>query len=316
MHRIAVVVVPPVSAFDLSVAEMLFSNTVVDGTPAYQVTVCTADPGWIPTTGSMRINVDRGLHTMAGADTVIVTGTGARDDIDARVLNALRRAAGAGKRIVSICTGAFVLAEAGLLEGRPATTYWIYSDDFHRRYPGVQLRPDVLYVDDGSVLTSAGVAAGIDLCIHIIRSDLGARVANDVARMAVVAPLRPGGQAQFVRTAVTVDSADTLALTRAWALTRLAQPLTLGDLAAHARMSVRTLTRRFKAETNDTPLQWLLAQRVSLARELLESTRLSIEQIAQRCGLGGADSLRTHMRARVGLTPSAYRSAFSRISAQ
>jgi transcriptional regulator GlxA family with amidase domain len=202
------------------------------------------------------------------------------------VLNALRRAAGAGKRLASICTGAFVLAEAGLLEGRPATTYWIYSDDFRQRYPGVQLRPDVLYVDDGSVLTSAGEAAGIDLCIHIIRCDLGAWVANDVARMAVVAPLRPGGQAQFVKTAVSVDSSDTLARTRAWALTRLAQPLTLGDLAAHARMSVRTLTRRFKAETNDTPLQWLLAQRVNLARELLESTPLSIEQVAQRVRAG------------------------------
>jgi transcriptional regulator GlxA family with amidase domain len=316
MHRITVIAVPPVNVFDLSIPEMLFGNTTVDSTPAYRVTVCTADPGWVRTTGTMQMKVDRGLRAVAAADTVIVTGTGARDHIDVRVLDALRRAAAAGKRIASICTGAFVLAEAGLLEGRSATTYWVYSDEFRQRYPGVQLRPDVLYVDDGSVLTSAGVAAGIDLCIHIIRRDLGAKVANTAARMAVVAPLRPGGQAQFVKTPVSVEGADTLARTRAWALNRLAETLTLNELAAHARMSVRTLTRRFKAETNYTPLQWLLAQRVNLARELLESTPLSIEQVAARCGLGGSDSLRKHMRNQLGLTPSGYRNTFSRITHQ
>lgn len=311
MHRIAVIAVPPVTTFDLAIPELLFGNTKIDGTPAYHVTVCTADPGWVSAAGSLRIKVERGLRAVAAADTVIVTGTGARDNIDVRVLDALRRAARAGKRLASICTGAFVLAEAGLLDGRPATTYWLFSEEFRHRYPGIQLRQDVLYVDDGQVLTSAGVAAGIDLCIHIIRRDLGAKEANKVARMAVVAPLRPGGQAQFVKTAVPVDGVDALARTRAWALTRLAEPLTLDDLAAHARISVRTLTRRFKAETNDTPLQWLLMQRVNHARELLETSTLSIEQVAQRSGLGGSDSLRKHMRKHLGLTPSSYRTAFS-----
>ena len=323
MHRVVVVAVPPVTSFDLFIPETILSNAVIDGCSPYQITMCTAEPGLLsmctagpgPLTsiGSVRVKVDQGLRAVAAADTVIVTGTGARDDIDPRVLTALRRAAARGTRIASICSGAFALAEAGLLDGRPATTHWAHSDDFRRRYPLVDLQPDVLYVDDGSILTSAGAAAGIDLCIHIIRRDLGAKVANATARLAVVAPIRPGGQAQFVQAPIAADGNDSLAHTRAWALRHLADPLTLDDLAARARVSVRTLTRRFRTEAGCSPLQWLLHQRIERARDLLESTTLSMDQVAGRCGLGTADSLRKHMLRQVGVSPTAYRVAFSRL---
>jgi transcriptional regulator GlxA family with amidase domain len=311
MHQVAVIAAPPVNIFDLSIPDLILGNTIVAGRPAYGVTTCTAEPGLLATTGNVQVRVEHGLRAVVAADTVIVTGTGDRDNIDQRVLTALRQAAGRGARIASICTGAFILAEAGLLDHRPATTYWLYSDEFRRRYPRVDLRADVLYVDDETILTSAGLAAGIDLCIHLIRRDHGARVANTVARRAVVAPVRPGGQAQFIETPVPDDGHDSLARTRAWALRRLGEPLSLDDLAGHARVSVRTLSRRFRAETSQSPLQWLLQQRIDLARELLESTTLSLDQVAARSGLSTADSLRKHMIRRLGIPPTAYRAAFT-----
>jgi transcriptional regulator GlxA family with amidase domain len=249
---------------------------------------------------------------IADADTVLVTGTGNRTAADTRVLAALRDAAGSGKRIASICTGAFVLAQAGLLDGRSATTYWLHSAEFRNRFPAVDLRPDVLFVEDGRLLTSAGLAAGIDLCLHIVRSDYGAAAANSVARLAVVAPVRPGGQAQFIDSPLPPENGTSLAQTRAWAAGRLHEPLTLADLAAHAHTSIRTLTRRFHTETGLSPLQWLLHQRVDRARELLETTTLPVAEVAIRTGLGTPDSLRQHLRNRIGLTPSAYRAAFTR----
>jgi transcriptional regulator GlxA family with amidase domain len=311
MHRVAVIAVPPVTPFDLSIPDLILGNALVDNRSAYAVTTCTAAPGPVAATGSIRVSVEHGLGVTDSSDTLIVTGTGNRENVDDRVLDALRRAATRGKRIASICTGAFVLAEAGLLDGRTATTYWPYSDEFRRRYPQVRLRADVLYVDDDSILTSAGLAAGIDLCLHMIRRDHGARVANSVARRAVVAPIRPGGQAQFVEVAVVDNRHDSLARTRAWALRRLDRPLSLHDIARHAGMSVRNLTRRFKAETGQSPLQWLLFQRIDRARELLESTTLPIGQVAARCGMGTADSLRKHMVRQLGVPPSAYRAAFA-----
>ena len=253
-----------------------------------------------------------GLDVIADADTVLVTGTGNRLAADTRVLAALRDAAGSGKRIASICTGAFVLAQAGLLDGRSATTYWLHSAEFRSRFPAVDLRPDVLFVEDGRLLTSAGLAAGIDLCLHMVRSDYGAAAANSVARLAVVAPVRPGGQAQFIDSPLPPENGSSLTPTRAWAADRLHEPLTLADLAAHAHTSIRTLTRRFHAETGLSPLQWLLHQRVDRARELLETTSLSVAEVAIRTGLGTPDSLRQHLRNRIGLTPSAYRAAFTR----
>ncbi|MFE6863927.1 GlxA family transcriptional regulator [Nocardia sp. NPDC057668] len=312
MHRIAVLAIPPVISFDVGIPEIVFPAVRVDGRPAYEVVMCTADPGAVPGYTGRSYLIDAGLEAVAAADTVIVTGAGSRDDCDPRVLLALRAAAAAGTRIASICTGAFALAQAGLLDHRPATTYWLYSQEMRERFPTVDLQPDVLFVDDGQVLTSAGLAAGLDLCVHIVRRDHGAAVANTVARLAVVAPIRPGGQAQFIETPLPPETGAALAATRAWALARLDEPIGLRELAAHAHTSTRTLTRRFRAETGSSPLQWLLHQRVDRARELLEVTDLPIDEVARRSGLGTAESLRLHLTRRHGLPPSAYRKAFSR----
>jgi len=311
MHKVAVIAVPPATTFDLSIPGLVLGETIVDGGPGYRVCVCTASPGPIATGGGLEVAVVRGLDVVDDADTVIVTGTEAREDIDPRVLSALRRAAAAGKRVASICTGAFVLAEAGLLDGRSATTYWAKSEEFARRYPSVDLRPGVLYVEDGNVLTSAGLSAGIDLCLHLVRSDYGAATANAVARLVVAAPVRPGGQAQFIKTPLPPEAGVSLAATRSWALDRLHEPLTRADLAAHARTSVRSLTRNFRAETALSPLQWLLHQRVIRAQELLETTDLPMDQVARLSGLATADSLRVHLSRKTGLTPSAYRASFT-----
>ncbi|MCG6498875.1 GlxA family transcriptional regulator [Kitasatospora sp. A2-31] len=312
MHRVAVIAVPPATTFDLSIPELVLGETSVDGRPGYRVQVCTAHPGPIATGSSLEVTVPHGLEAVDDADTVIVTGTAARDDIEPVVLAALRRAAAAGRRVASICTGAFVLARAGLLDGRSATTYWAASGEFTRRFPAVDLRPDVLYVEDGNVLTSAGLSAGIDLCLHLIRTDYGAATANAVARLVVAAPVRPGGQAQFIAAPLPPEGGTSLAATRAWALERLHEPLTRADLAAHARTSVRTLARRFEEETGLSPLQWLLHQRVIRAQELLETTGLPMDRVAGLSGLATTDSLRRHLVRRTGLTPSAYRAAFTR----
>ncbi|GAA4621921.1 helix-turn-helix domain-containing protein [Actinoallomurus vinaceus] len=311
MHRVAVIAVPPATTFDLSIPELVLGETTIDGHAGYQVRVCTARPGPVATSSSLEITVTHGLEAIDDADTVIVTGTGAREDVDPRVLSVLRRASAAGRRVASICTGAFVLAQAGLLDGRSATTYWAKSEEFSTRFPAVKLRPDVLYVEDGNVLTSAGLSAGIDLCLHLVRTDYGAATANAVARLVVAAPVRPGGQAQFINTPLPPETGTSLTETRTWALDRLHEPLTRADLAAHARTSVRTLTRRFHAETGLTPLQWLLHQRVLRAQELLETTDLPMDQVARLSGLATTDSLRQHLSRRTGLTPSAYRAAFT-----
>lgn len=306
MHRIAVVITPPVMSFDVSIPHMVFG-----GTTGYEIQVCTAVPGTTATVGGPQIHVPDGLEAVRGADTVIAVGSGG-EDAHPDTLDALRTAHAAGARIASLCTGAFVLAQAGLLDGRDATTHWGLAGDLAARFPSVNVRPDVLYVEDGGVFTSAGAAAAIDLCLHLVRLDFGAAAANAAARLAVVSPVRPGGQAQFIETPLPPERGTSLADTRAWALSLLDRPLTLKDLAAHARTSVRTLTRRFHAETGLSPLQWLLHQRVDRARELLETTSLPMDQVAARSGLGSADSLRKHLTTRAGLTPSAYRATFTR----
>lgn len=311
MHRIGVIALPPVTALDLSIPELVFTAVEVDGAPAYDVVVCTPRPGVVASTSSVSMVIKHGLDQLAGAGTVIVTGSGRREDFDPRVLAALRAARAEGRRVASICTGAFALAAAGVLDGRPATTYWPYTDELASRFPGVDVQPGVLYTDDGSVLTSAGVTAGLDLCIHIVRLDHGASVANKVARLAVMAPVRHGGQRQFIDSPLPSERGTSLAPTRAWALERLADGLTLSELAAHAHTSIRHLTRRFHAETGLSPLQWLLEQRVDRARELLESTTLPMGQVARLSGLGSSESLRQHFVRRVGLSPSAYRSSFT-----
>ncbi|PZG21791.1 AraC family transcriptional regulator [Nonomuraea aridisoli] len=307
MHRVAAVIVPPVLSFDVSIPLMVFNSVE----HRYDVRVCTARPGAVPTVGGPDIVVTDGLDAVEGADTVIAVGSGG-ERAPEEVLDAFRTAAAGGARVASLCTGAFVLAQAGLLDGRRATTHWGLAGDLAARFPAVDVQPDLLFVEDGGIFTSAGAAAAIDLCLHLVRVDYGAAVANAAARLAVVPPVRPGGQAQFIETPLPAERGTSLAATRAWALTHLDRPLTLTDLARHAGMSVRTLTRRFHAETGQSPLQWLLLRRVDRARELLETTGLPMDQVAGKSGLGSADSLRKHMVARVGLTPTAYRASFTR----
>lgn len=312
-HRVVVIAPSPVSMFNLAIPELLFEKVEVDGGQGYEVVVCTPDPGPVATTGGLALHIDRGLDAVRDADTVVVAGTGHRYAPDPRTIDAVREAAAADRRVTSICSGAFVLAEAGLLDGRSATTYWQLADELRDRYPSLDLQGDVLYVQDGQILTSSGYAAGIDMCLHMIRTDYGAAVANEVARLSLVAPVRPGGQTQFTQTPLPPERGTVCADTRGWAMRNLDRPLTLTDLARHAGVSVRTLTRRFHAESGVSPLQWLLHQRIERAKELLETTTLPMDQVARSCGLGTADSLRAHLVRRTGLTPSAYRAQYSRL---
>lgn len=276
--------------------------------PWYDLVVCGESPVRI---GRFRIDPDDGLDRLARTDTVIIPAV---EDIDADVppdlLDAVRAAHDAGARIVSLCTGAFVLAAAGVLDGLRATTHWAHTEALAARYPRVKVDPDVLYVDNGNVLASAGKAAAIDLCLHLIRRDHGATVANAVARRLVVPPHRAGGQAQFVTTPVPARDDHPLANLFPWAMERLSRPLTVEDLARQANMSSRNLARYFKSVTGTTPLQWLSTQRIRRAQELLENTDNSIDAIAQAAGVGTATTLRRHFNRTVGVPPDAYRRTF------
>ena len=307
MHHVTVLALPDVVAFDLSTPAQIFGNEP----ERYAFTACGARPGRVPTTTGFSLHVERGLDAVAEAHTVLVPGLRpARWPPPPAVLDALRAAHARGARVASICTGAFVLAHAGLLDGRRATTHWAHAARLAADYPAVTVDPEVLYVDEGDVLTSAGVAAGIDLCLHLVRRDHGAEVANAVARRIVVAPHRDGGQAQFVEAPLPAAGDRGLAATRAWAAERLREPLTVAAMARHAGSSERTFARRFLAETGTTPLQWLLGQRVLHARRLLEATDLAVEDVAGEAGFGTAASLRSHFRRATATTPLAYRRSF------
>jgi transcriptional regulator GlxA family with amidase domain len=307
MHHVTVLALADVVAFDLSTPAQAFGNEP----GRYAFTACGVRAGSVPSTTGFAIDVPRGLDAVAEADTVLVPGLRPPQwPPPAAALDALRAAHARGARVASICTGAFVLAQAGLLDGRRATTHWAHAERLARRYPAVTVDPGVLYVDEGDVLTSAGVAAGIDLCLHLVRRDHGAEVANAVARRIVVAPHRDGGQAQFVEAPLPPAGDRGLEATRAWAAQRLREPLTVAALARHAACSERTFARRFRAETGTTPLQWLLGQRVLHARRLLEATDLPVEHVADEAGFGTAASLRSHFRRATSTTPLAYRRAF------
>jgi transcriptional regulator GlxA family with amidase domain len=313
MHRVAVLALPAVLPFELGIPARVFeAATGPGGEPLYEVVTCSLDGGPVPTAGDFAVLVRHGPEALATADTVVVppvdTAVVGADVLD-RAARAVRTVAGRA-RIASICTGADVLAAAGLLDGLRATTHWKHTDEFARAHPAVDLDPDVLYVDEGDVLTGAGAAAGVDLCLHIVRRDHGAEVANRAARSCVVPPHRDGGQAQFIDRPVTATGTASTAATRAWALAHLERPLGLPDLARHAAMSVRTFTRRFRAEVGMSPNRWLVQQRVELARRLLETTDLPVDQVAERVGIGSAASLRVHLGAALGVPPSTYRRAF------
>ncbi|RSM51809.1 AraC family transcriptional regulator [Actinoplanes sp. ATCC 53533] len=316
-HSVAMLALDGVVGFDLGVPPQVF-GTAWDaaGNRLYSVTTCGDGPGPVrPERGGFQVVPDHDLGPLATADTVLVPGvTGGTTMTDGSVApavaEALRAAHARGARIISICTGASVLAAAGLLDGRTAASHWAWAKRLSRLYPRVDWDFDVLFVDDGDVLTSAGVAAGVDLCLHVIRQDHGSLVANQAARRCVVAPWRDGGQAQYIERPVPVAVGAGTEPTRAWALSRLAEQVSLEELAGHARMSVRTFTRRFRDETGLSPRQWLLRQRVAHARLLLESTDMNVDLVARRAGLGSATALRQHLRATIGVPPSAYRRTF------
>jgi transcriptional regulator GlxA family with amidase domain len=270
----------------------------------------------VQTSAGFTVNVRHGLGALGACAHDRLAGI---DDLDvpipASVCRALQRAAARGARLVSICTGAFVLAEAGLLNDRRATTHWMDAPLLASRYPAVTVDPDVLYVDEGPVLTSAGIACGIDLCLHVVRMDYGSAVAAAVAKRLVVAPHRDGSQAQFIVKPTVGSVSDTLEPTRRWAATQLERPITVASMASHAKMPSRTFCRRFQEEVGTSPLRWLVGERLLRARELLETTRLPLAQIADRAGFGTELSLRSHFRARLHTTPAAYRRAFRRPTA-
>jgi AraC family transcriptional activator FtrA len=276
--------------------------------PWYELVVCGPGPARI---GRFRIEPDDGLDRLAHADTVIIPAVADVDaDVPPDLLDAVRAAHQAGARMVSLCTGAFVLAAAGVLDGLRATTHWAHTEALATRHPRVMVDPDVLYVDNGNVLASAGKAAAIDLCLHLIRRDHGSTVANAVARRLVVPPHRAGGQAQFVTTPVPARDEHPLANLFPWAMERLDRPLTVEDLARQANMSSRNLARHFRSVTGTTPLQWLSTQRIRRAQELLENTDDGIDAIAQAAGMGTATTLRRHFNRTVGVPPDTYRRTF------
>lgn len=311
MHRIALAAHPTTMLYEAAIAAEIFGVDRSDLSPSgdwYDLVVCTPDAApspWFPAARSA------GFEALAEADTVVVPSTtdpGAEPD--PHLLTALRAAHGDGVRIASLCTGAFVLAAAGLLDGRAATTHWMHADDLARRHPRIDVRADVLYIDDGDVLTSAGKTAALDLCLHLVRLDFGAAAANGLARRLVVPAHRHGGQAQFIAAPAAPRAAGGIAPALEWARRRLDQPLTVQDLAREAGLSSRQLARRMRAELRVAPLAWLQQQRIARARELLERTDASVEQIAARCGMGTATTLRRHFHATVGVSPTAYRATF------
>ncbi|WKX72781.1 GlxA family transcriptional regulator [Streptomyces sp. XD-27] len=313
MHVVAILALEDVAAFDLAIPCQVFAMTWrQDATPAYEVRVCaertvTATAGKQP---SFRVSSPYGLDAARDADTVIVPGIGPDRAPSPRAVRLIREVADRGGRVASICTGAFVLAAAGLLDGQRATTHWMFADRLAESFPDVEVDPSVLFVDNGRILTSAGVAAGLDLCLHMVRRDLGAAAAARTARMIVMAPQRAGGQAQFIDYRDPVGDTDGLGPTLEWMHDNLDTPLTIADIARRAAMSPRSLSRRFRAQTGTTPLRWLLNRRLQRARELLETTDLTMERIAQAAGFGSVETLRHHFARHVGTTPTSYRATF------
>ncbi|MFW0790669.1 GlxA family transcriptional regulator [Gordonia sp. CPCC 205333] len=314
-HRVVVLLLAPVIGFDATIASMAFGAAVDDrGTALYDVRLCSPDGQPVASTHGYTIGVHDDLRILADADTVIVPGTrqpGVRGhgELPADVATALERLS-PKTRFASICTGAFVLAAAGVLDGRPATTHWQAADEFAQMFPAVAVDEKVLFVDDGNVLSSAGLSAGIDLCLHIIRRDHGSQIANRVARYAVVPPWRDGGQAQFIERPVPDDAGQSTSIVRQWLSQNLDQTVTVAQMARRAHMSERTFARRFRAETGESPGDWLAAQRIDAALTLLESSDVAVDTIAARVGLGTGTNLRAHLRRAVGVAPLEYRRRF------
>ena len=281
--------------------------------PWYDFAVCAAEPGPIRAMGGIAMQVSHSLRLLERADTIVIPGWRDADEAPPpELLRKVRQAYDRGARLCSICSGVFVLAAAGVLSGRRATTHWRYIDRLRARYPDITVEPNALYVDEGQVLTSAGSAAGLDMLVHLVRRDFGAKVANQVAQRLVIPPHREGGQAQFIPRPVAADERGRLAKLLDWIRGHLGVGHTIAALAERASMSTRTLQREFKAATGLAPYAWIVRERIERAKELLETTRLSAPEIAERIGIGSPESLRHHFRVRVGTTPAQYRARFSR----
>ena len=311
LHRVVALLNPPQSPFELACATEVFGTVPQDEPARYSFRICAERPGPLPTTVGFAMLVDAGLAALREADTVVVPGwqpTGA--PAPPAVIEALRAAHRRGARIVAICTGAFVLAQAGLLDGRRATTHWRSAARLAAAFPEVRMDRDVLFVDHGDVATSAGTGAGIDLCLHLVRTDHGAAYAAQIARHMVLPPHREGSQLQYAAQPAPARADESLAPLLEWAAARLDAPLTLGRLAERAGLSSRTLARRFTEQLGTSPGQWLLGRRLDAARVLLEQTDLPVEAIATRVGLASAVNLRRRFRTHLGTTPGAYRRTF------
>lgn len=313
-HRVVVLLLAPVIGFDATIPSMAFGSAVDDaGDPLYDVRLCSVDGRPVTSTHGYDLGVHGDLGLLADVDTLVVPGSknpqiresGTLPDAVAAAFDTC-----SATRFASICTGSFVLAAAGLLDGRPATTHWQSAGSLAAMFPAVDVDEKVLYVDDGDVLSSAGLAAGIDLCLHIIRRDHGSKVANRVARYAVVPPWRDGGQAQYIERPVPADTDQSTAHLRKWLSDNLAHQTSIADMARRAQMSERTFARRFRAETGNSPGDWLAAQRVDAALDLLETSDLAVDAIASRVGLGTGANLRDHLRRAVDVAPLEYRRRF------
>jgi transcriptional regulator GlxA family with amidase domain len=313
IRRVAVIALPGVAPFELGVlCEVFGLDRSADGIPGYDFTVCTVDGKAVRSSVGFEIVPQADLAPLADADLIGIPARPLGDTAPAEVLDALRAADARGADLLSVCTGSFVLGEAGLLDGRRCTTHWRYAAEMARRYPKASVHPDALYITDGNILTSAGTAAGIDLGLHIVRREHGSEIANMVARRMVVPPHRDGGQAQYIEAPMpATEGAPTLEPLLAWLVEHLDEPVTVEQLAAREHMAVRTFARRFVAETGVSPHEWITAQRVLLARRLLEQTDLGVDAVASRSGFGRAAVLRHHFSRRVGTPPSDYRRRFT-----
>ena len=314
MRTVACIVLPGFAPFEFGLACEAFGlDRADDGIPNFDFRVITPEPGVVPSKIGFSLNVDLDLSFAYEADLVVVSPIPREywGNVDARVIDAVRAAAARGAWVLSVCSGSFVLGAAGVLDGRKATTHWMYADVMAEMFPAVEVDPNVLYVQDGRIITSAGTAAGIDACLHLLRIELGAEMANTIARRMVVPPQRDGGQAQFIAAPLPTSRSQSLAPVTDWMLANLRHDLTVEQLAVRAHMSPRTFARRFKADLGTTPAAWLARQRLIQAQRLLEQTDLGLDAIAYECGFGSAAVLRQNFSRTLGTTPTAYRARFS-----
>ncbi|MGW6625350.1 helix-turn-helix domain-containing protein [Nocardia sp. NPDC055002] len=312
LSKVAVVLSDRLAMFEFGVVCEVFGlDRTADGLPGFDFRVCGADPGkpLRSTTPGIAVTPEFGLDQLAKADLVAIPASPI-DQYDDRVLKAVRGAADAGATVLTVCSGAFLAGAAGLLDGRKCTTHWRYVDRLATMFPDATVDPDVLFVDEGNLITSAGTAAGIDACLHLVRREIGTAAANGIARRMVVPPQRDGGQRQFIEQPVPECSSIGLSTTLAWLTENLAHPHTVDELAARSSMSTRTFARRFAAETGTTPVKWLTTQRVLFAKHLLETTDMALERIADESGFGSGALLRHHFQRQVGIAPTEYRRRF------